>query len=1078
MQPLRADGGEITILRQLGAYSWGRWQVEWPDTVTEDQRPDPGKDQEFGYVAQLRDDPGTLGRWFTRNDVSITAAEYTDTGTIVPATGQSNVENILDDATRRTDGEAIFERDITRAGLTDLTPYKDFNVGDIVPVEIWGKTVNLPVTSITANTVPGGVIDWAVHVGGQLIADDRARQAANADVRRLIVQERRERQDADNQVRDTAAAALAAASVAVTESGVEFSVSDSETEPPSEGWSEDAPMRNPGEFIWQRPIVTFGDGRVERGEPVLVTGNTGAVGSAGPRGPIGPQGPKGDPGADGVAGKDGLGISSTVVTYAAGASGTSAPTAGWSAQPPAATPGQFVWTKTILTYTDDTKETLYSVGKIGNTGATGPKGATGPQGATGADGLPGKDGTKLVKTVITYAVSGSGTTAPTSGWAATPPAATPGQYMWTKSVWSYSDGTTETGYSIGKIGNTGATGPKGATGPAGPQGATGPRGATGATGPAGPQGPVGARGATGATGATGVSVQTLTRFWRWAATNPGTPTGTANPSGWFTTQPAYVVGQKLWTTTRTVFSNNTATWTPTTEEASVSAATAISTTSANNRNRIWYAGTAPGTTRGERPNDTWFQYSGAKIIGHWRWTGSAWVQEKLSHETIDSVDAGAITVGTLKAKQIDVEVFNQVGSSVVPLQPGTAKPAWAADGAAVSHASYPNARKFNGTFSNTYKNLVAVDNRLEYDLEVTLQPSTVGEVIYIECRNQKGLNAVASGSINHWDASLEQHTSTEYLVSNLRATTTAMLTLKTRIRFKPDTESIRIGSVYGKHPNGVTTGTGFTVYDIKLAPHIEPQAEIDARQDATAGELRRGIDVIYGQFSNLWNAMNGIDLGRDWGIVYSPQGNNYADNIAWAFRGNPYDDLVISGNQVQAKGTWSGKVFLLKIRSVSLQSDDPDLHVFTVGTQRVFSPGPAYNGWLAFYVKDSLVPKNANFGPFAGALSRINTSTTIASFKAPVTAQYKVSYGATFKNVYFGVKYDVALFDATDNKFITNSGLTTWVGITAGNPVQQYTQQLNLIGEHTYQLRVYSGVRNYENTYMRFSWYDLPRLVA
>ena len=169
----------------------------------------------------------------------------------------------------------------------------------------------------------------------------------------------------------------------------------------------------------------------------------------------------GESGQDGVAGADGKGIKSTAVSYQASTSGTVAPTGTWVANPPTVAKGQYLWTRTIWTYTDNATETGYSVAYVAK------------DGNDGTDGIAGKDGVGIKSTAITYAVSSSGTTAPTSGWVANPPTATAGQFMWTKTVWTYTDNTTETGYSVGKIGNNGATGPQG------PQGITGPKGEDG-----------------------------------------------------------------------------------------------------------------------------------------------------------------------------------------------------------------------------------------------------------------------------------------------------------------------------------------------------------------------------------------------------------------------------------------------------------------------------------------------------------------------------------------------------------------------------------------------------------------------
>lgn len=161
----------------------------------------------------------------------------------------------------------------------------------------------------------------------------------------------------------------------------------------------------------------------------------------GAQGPQGPQGPKGDKGDDGIAGKDGVGLKSTVVTYALSDSETTQPSS-WTSQVPTLTKGKYLWTKTVWTYTDNTSEIGYQktyIAKDGN---------------DGADGIAGKDGVGISSTTITYASSSSGTTAPTSGWTASVPTVTPGQYLWTKTVWTYTDNTNETGYSVAKMGES------------------------------------------------------------------------------------------------------------------------------------------------------------------------------------------------------------------------------------------------------------------------------------------------------------------------------------------------------------------------------------------------------------------------------------------------------------------------------------------------------------------------------------------------------------------------------------------------------------------------------------------------
>lgn len=153
-------------------------------------------------------------------------------------------------------------------------------------------------------------------------------------------------------------------------------------------------------------------------------------------------------GATGQPGATGKGVKSAAVTYQVGTSATSAPTGNWSSSVVATTTGQYLWTRTVTTYTDNTTTTSYAVSAHGATGATGSKGDTG----------------KGVKsTAVTYQVGSSATSAPTGTWSNSVVATSTGQYLWTRTIVTYTDNSTSTSYSVAAHG---ATGSKGATGAA------------------------------------------------------------------------------------------------------------------------------------------------------------------------------------------------------------------------------------------------------------------------------------------------------------------------------------------------------------------------------------------------------------------------------------------------------------------------------------------------------------------------------------------------------------------------------------------------------------------------------------
>lgn len=236
-------------------------------------------------------------------------------------------------------------------------------------------------------------------------------------------------------------------------------------------WSPDIPTVNPGEYLWTRTTWFYSDGTNEQGFSVAKMGE---------------QGPKGDRGNDGIPGKNGIGIRNTSVLYGLSVSETVPPTA-WYQNPPALVKGQWFWTKTVWTYTDNTTETGYQKTYVAR------------DGNDGNNGIAGKDGVGIRSTTITYAQGTSGTVAPTTGWTSQVPNVPAGRFLWTKTVWSYTDNTNETGYSVSKIGEQGPKGNGGAKGDKGDRGLTGPAGPQGLQGPKGDQGIPGVKGADGKT---------------------------------------------------------------------------------------------------------------------------------------------------------------------------------------------------------------------------------------------------------------------------------------------------------------------------------------------------------------------------------------------------------------------------------------------------------------------------------------------------------------------------------------------------------------------------------------------------
>lgn len=102
------------------------------------------------------------------------------------------------------------------------------------------------------------------------------------------------------------------------------------------------------------------------------------------------------PSVAGPTGPAGKGISSISITYQEGISGTTPPTGDWVTSIPTVTAGSYIWTKIILSFTDNTSsEPFYSIGRMGSDGA---QGATGPEGSVKS--LSANTSTTKVQSVV------------------------------------------------------------------------------------------------------------------------------------------------------------------------------------------------------------------------------------------------------------------------------------------------------------------------------------------------------------------------------------------------------------------------------------------------------------------------------------------------------------------------------------------------------------------------------------------------------------------------------------------------------------------------------------------------------
>lgn len=310
---------------------------------------------------------------------------------------------------------------------------------------------------------------------------------------------------------------------------VEYYLSTSPTSLSGGSWSTTAPTWTNGKYMWMRTKITDGAGNVTYSPDkngTCITGATGATGSSG------------------------KGISSIVEEYYQSTSATTLSGGSWSTTPPTWVDGKYIWTRSVITYTDNTVKRTEGIcatgqkGDKGEKGDAGPRGLQGLQGEKGEQGIPGPKGADGASGETSYFhIKYSPVDNPTSSSQLTE---IPNTYIGVYVDFSPDDSTDPSKYKWSRL--TGAQGPKGEQGIPGigidgktsylhiayanssdgktgfsisdstnklfigqytdfsPDDSTDPskykwtliKGATGDTGPRGPQGETGAAGADGA----------------------------------------------------------------------------------------------------------------------------------------------------------------------------------------------------------------------------------------------------------------------------------------------------------------------------------------------------------------------------------------------------------------------------------------------------------------------------------------------------------------------------------------------------------------------------------------------------
>lgn len=182
-------------------------------------------------------------------------------------------------------------------------------------------------------------------------------------------------------------------------------------------WSTTTPTWEDGKYIWTRSVITYTDSTSTTTNPICATGSTGATG---------------------------VGVKSVAEQYYLSTS-YSTPTGGsWQTSVPAWQDGKYIWTRVVITYTDNT----YT--------------ETDPVCVTGGKGPSGNDGLGVSSVDILFYLSTSSSSLEGGSWSTTSPQWEDGKYLWTKTKVTYTNGSTHESNPVCITGSQGKTGLPGA----------------------------------------------------------------------------------------------------------------------------------------------------------------------------------------------------------------------------------------------------------------------------------------------------------------------------------------------------------------------------------------------------------------------------------------------------------------------------------------------------------------------------------------------------------------------------------------------------------------------------------------
>ena len=268
-------------------------------------------------------------------------------------------------------------------------------------------------------------------------------------------------------------------------------------------------------------------------------------------------------------------------------------------------------------------------------------------------------------------------------------------------------------------------------------------------------------------------------------------------------------------------------------------------TSANSKNTITRSTENPPASYTGRVDDLWWKMTSmgadGRVLGQYRWTGTAWLEEKIDSAVLAYVDAAKITTGFLdvatliRAAAITVDKLLVGGSrNLLPngdLDKGSAV-GWPVAGSGDAGPVYDTTDKPEGKIARVSYHTISTQQGSSFGrfsvagmetlvMEAWVKADKPGSIIYVEVRDQDGSH-ISTASRSTWgtDGGWQGDTAAYAYPFGRMEVPTTWTKFRSTIKLGAETSEVYVGSMYFNHSSGTERDATVSYAGLSLRPMV------------------------------------------------------------------------------------------------------------------------------------------------------------------------------------------------------------------------------------------------------------------